>query len=212
MPNLSAHIQTFSVLDAPYAGSDLQFDALDGYYINKAATAQLQFNIGAWYLITGPTLNDWITMMKRDLFPIYQYTWSKKRQLRFRLQSQIDNDATGYYLIGTGNVAGMSNAFGLKFTPTKIIGFSVSVAPGAEIDLITALTPGEQYEHLYEITFYPGNGVYFYVDGVLMGSITTHLPTGSTSADYIVDIEMLNDTNGIACVLAFSRIQMSQDR
>ena len=212
MPNLSSHIQTFSAYDAPYAGSDLQFDAIDGYYISKADSAQITFNIGAWNLITGPTLNDYITMMKRDLFPIYTYTWTKRRQLRFRLQSQIDNDATGYYLIGTGCVAGMNNAFGLKFTPTKIMGFSVKSAPETEIDLITGLTPGEQYEHLYEIIFYPGNGVYFYVDGVLIGTITTDLPEGTPSADYIVDIEMLNDTNGIQCVLAFSRIQISQDR
>ena len=212
MPNQSSHILTFSTFDLPYAGSDLQFDALNGYYISKAETAQIIFNLGAWYLNTGPTLNDWITMTKRDLFPIYTYTWTKRRQLRFRLQSQIDNDPDGYYRLGTGNVAGMNHAFGIKFTPTKIIGFSVKTAPEAEIDLITGLTPGEQYEHLYEIIFYPGNGVYFYVDGVLLGTITTDLPEGITAANYLLDIETLNATNGISCVLAFSRIQVSQDR
>lgn len=212
MPNLSSHIQTFSAYDVPYADSDLSFDSMDGYIVEKSETASITFNAGAWELCTGPTLNDYIDFYKKDRLPIYCYSWSKRRQIRFRLKSQIDNDPLGYYRIGSGELTGGGCGFGLKLEPTKVRGFAANAVGETLLDLLTGLTPGDFCEHLYEIIFYPGNGVYFSIDGAFVGSITENLPEGDDDADRIAQINMFNDTNGIACVLAFSRIQISQDR
>lgn len=212
MPNLSSHIQTFSVLDAPYAGNDMVFDAMDGYYVVLSDPTQLIFSEGAWYANASGLDKSCLTLVKRDAFPLYSYTWDKRRQLRLRLSSQVANGSTGYCYLMCGMPFAPWTGFGLVFTATEIIarcGDSIDIA---ELVLFTGLTPGDTYEHLYEFTFYPGNGVYVYVDGVLIGSITTFLPSGVYASDRILTIEMLNEAEFEAYSLGFSRIQFSQDK
>ena len=78
MPNLSSHIQTFSVLDAPYTGNDMQFESMDGMYSVLSGGAALVFAAGAWSADVGPTLNDSLSLIKQDSFPLYDYTWDKR--------------------------------------------------------------------------------------------------------------------------------------
>jgi len=212
MPNLSSHIQTFSVLDAPYAGNDMVFDAMDGYYSVLTGGAQLIYSDGAWWASAGPAAGDGLTLLKRDLFPLYSYTWNKRRQLRFRLESMAHDDPTGWCWLLTGNPYGPWRGFGLVFTPTEIIARCGDGVDFTDLVLFTGLTPGDIYEHLYEFIFYPGNGVYVYVDGVLIGSITLTLPSGTLNSERLLYIDMYTDTINKTKQLGFSRIQFSQDK
>lgn len=212
MPNLSSHIQTFSVLDAPYAGNDMNFESMDGFYTVLSGGAQLIFSEGAWYASATGTISDSLNLIKRDAFPLYSYTWDKRRQLRLRLSSQVIVGSTGFCYLMCGMPFAPWTGFGLVFTPTQIIARCGDGIDIADLVLFTGLTPGVTYEHLYEFIFYPGNGVYVYVDGVLIGSIITFLPSGTTASDRILTIEMLNEAVFQGYELGFSRIQFSQDK
>jgi hypothetical protein len=212
MPNLSSHIQTFSVLDAPYAGSDMQLESIDGFYKVLVGGATLAFVTGAWTATVGPDIDDSVVFQKIDAYPLYDYTWEKRRQLRFKLSSQIGNIPTGDFYFTTGDVYGNARGFGLVFTDTKIKAVCGGGAGISELELFAGLTPGDIYEHLYEFIFYPGNGVYVYVDGVFIGSITTDLPTGTLSAERLLDMIMYTPIAMEGAALKFSRIQFSQDK
>ena len=212
MPNLSSHIQTFSVLDAPYAGNDMNFESMDGFYTVLVDPSQLMFSEGAWYASATGLTNTSLTLIKRDAFPLYSYTWDKRRQLRLRLSSQVIVGSTGFCYLMCGMPFAPWTGFGLVFTPTEIIARCGDGIDVADLVLLTGLTPGDTYEHLYEFIFYPGNGVYVYVDEVLIGSITTFLPSGLTASDRILHIEMLNEAEFEGYSLGFSRIQLSQDK
>jgi hypothetical protein len=212
MPNLSSHIQTFSVLDAPYAGSDMQLESIDGFYKLLVGGATLDFVTGAWTATVGPDIDDSVVFQKIDLYPLYDYTWEKRRQMRFRLNSQIGNIPAGEFYFTTGDVYGSATGFGLVFTPTEIIARCGDGFDLTDLVLFTGLTPGDIYEHLYEFIFYPGNGVYVYADGVFIGSITTHLPTGTSSAERLLDMLMYTPIAMEGAAFKFSRIQFSQDK
>lgn len=212
MPNLSSHIQTFSVLDAPYAGNDMTFESMDGFYNVLSGAAALAFAAGAWSATVGPTLNDSLSLIKQDSFPLYDYTWDKRRQLRLKLSSQVTNDPTGEFYLACGNPYGPWEGFGLVFTPTEIIARCGDGSAFTDLVLLTGLTPGDVNVHLYEFLWYPTNGVYIYVDGVFVGSITTDLPSGAGSANRLIDMELMNNAAGESAELRFSRIIFSQDK
>ena len=211
MPNLSSHIQTFSVFDAPYAGHDLILESLDGFEIEKVGNSSVEYFTNRWNATVGPPIDQSIFIAKKDSLPLYPYTWNKRRQLRIGLASYIENDPIGEYHLFTGDVTSPFLGFGLLFKPTQIKAWAGNGVNHTEIILFDALTPGVNYEHLYELVFYPGNGLYVYADVVLAGSITTNLPTGTNNADDLIAVSMLNGTEGTQSVLAFSRIQFSQD-
>jgi len=165
---------------------------MDGYYTTMSDPTQLIYFDGAWFASVSGLDRPSLNLIKRDSYPLYSYTWDKRRQLRFRLSSQVNGGSTGFCYFMCGMPFAPWTGFGLVFTPTEIIARCGDGIDIAELVLFTGLTPGDTYEHLYEFIFYPGNGVYVYVDGVLIGSITTFLPSGVYASDRLLTIEMLN--------------------
>lgn len=190
----------------------MQLESIDGFTKTLIGGATLAFNMGAWAATVGPSIDDSIEFIKIDAYPLYAYTWEKRRQLRFRLSSQIGNIPTGDFYFTTGDVYGSATGFGLIFTDTKIKAVCGDGLGLSELELFAGLTPGDIYDHLYEFIFYPGNGLYIYVDGVFIGSITTHLPTGTSLADWLLKMTMYTPIAMEGASLRFSRIQFSQDK
>jgi hypothetical protein len=212
MPNLASHILTFSLVDRPYADIDMILESMDGFTIYKSAGAQILFDSGAWNLSVGPTVDDYIDLIKEDDLPVYPYTWDKKRQLRIMLSSQIQDYPTQVQALTTGEVYNAATGFGLYFYPTKIQAVCGDGMDIATLDLITGITPGDIETHLYEFLFLPGNGLYINIDGSPAGSITQHLPTRDDTAKRLLAIHMYNETDGLGAAFRFSRIQFSQDK
>lgn len=211
MPNLSSHIQTFSTIDSPYAGNDFTMEGLDGFLQATQNGGATTWDGKKWVINSGMTFEALAEIQKIDELAIYPYTWTKRHQLRTRVQSCIANDPLGNYWIWHGNPDGPFNGFGLIFTPTKIQAMTGNLISTTLLDLITGLTPGDNQTHKYELVFYPGNGLYISIDDVFVDKIVDTLPDNDSDAYYVFDIRCFNGTNQEGGSIALSRLQISQD-
>jgi len=211
MPNLSSHIQTFSYVDNPYAGNDFILEALSGFLTQTQNGGDITWDGYKWVINTHQTLNGGANIQKIDELAIYPYTWAKRHQVRTRVESTIANDPLGDYFLWHGNPDGPFNGFGLIFTPTKIIGRTGDLTSTTDLDLIIGLEPGTPYQHKYEMIFYPGNGVYFYIDEVFVNKIVDTLPYDDFDAYFVFKIQCFNGTDTMGGSIALSRLQISQD-
>jgi hypothetical protein len=86
-------------------------------------------------------------------------------------------------------------SFGLYFdnnssaTSATLYGFSFDGTNGTDVAL-TTISEGEAY--LITVELIPGSGIKFYVNGSLVGTVTSNLPSGTTGAEDVFSIEIYN--------------------
>jgi len=143
-------------------------------------------------------------------YPLITLTWAKKRHFRIRIEIEADNSATAILSIVTG-YPGSYNHFGFRIADGKL-----SVVSGNEssetVTDIKSYDPGAiDEEILFHAIFYPGDKVEFYLSSVLAATITTNLPTGSNKADYIIYIELDNNSTTNSHKIHFNHFQVYQE-
>ena len=122
------------------------------------------------------------------------YTWSKRRL--FRARAYIGSYSEQYFHLVTGTIQDVQiggnnhRHIGFKMIDANLYG-TVGTGAAESILLLETIT-GAGYRRL-DCDFTPGVECRFFLDGVDMGTITTNLPTGTISADYLLEASVAND-------------------
>ena len=203
-----------SALTSLYEATDFYyntfFESLEGWepFTNSPGTVTLDVDkVG---LSTGIGSGGIAGILTRLAYPPVPLTWAKRRRFRLKAKVDVASDASSQVFIATGDEASNQYGFGFRFTNDKVRGFSQNGGAPAYADLVTGLTAPYSRTELYEIDFTPGVRIEFYIDGVLKGTVTTGLPTGTTKADRLMRMIVYASTTALHQIFT-SGIQVSQD-
>lgn len=210
MGNILFHLQFPTVPDPASMTLESWFESLDGWEQFKSGSANIVLDADKVTMTTGTTISSVATIIQRFLYPPKDLTWGKNRTFRLKMRIDHANDANSNNRIYTGSPSTNNRGFGFKFTNTKIQGYSQNGAAEQTVDLITGLTPPWTATHLYEAIFLAGSKIDFYIDGVLVGTLTAGLPTGTTNAEQLIGITIINGT-AVGHTLSLSAIRATQE-
>lgn len=161
-------------------------------------------------LKTGST-NPSIAQIYRHLQqPIPTLTWAKKRHLVFGAYLDCDDTATAIIHILSGWYTA-ANHIGFEISGGKLWGINANAGAQTKTEIKTFVGAFIGEDILLEAIFYPGVKVEFYVNGVLEQTSTTNLPTGTGSADSLLQLKCDNNSTTNNVELDFDQIQLYQE-
>jgi len=189
-----------SILTSPFLNPytnkvqyDTYFDSIDGFTKSTTGSASIILYGYNLLLATGETQNSTAKIYKEPLIRATKLTWDKIR----RFKTAIATAYRTYFVadIGIGDpsdtyataiifrlVGGSSNV--TLYGYVMYLGNSTSTLLASNLDTTTTV--------VLEAIFIPSTGVYFYVNGVQAGSITTGLPSGETICQRIFYASLTN--------------------
>ena len=208
MPNTLFHLQ-FPAPEAPKEFSwDTLFESVDGFYKQDWLAAGFYVNESNLWLYTAATLNSRELIFKSPLYTNPVLTWLKKRTLKTSIRAVQNTGGSSRFIVQTG--AWDSNCgFGFNILSNKIYGMSGNGTTLSSIELETI--PAGAFDitrRLEAIWNYPTN-IEFYVDDVLKGTKTTHLPTGVGGAPVLLRAEAWA-LSAHVCELYISKYRITQ--
>jgi hypothetical protein len=159
------------------------FDSVDGF--TKQIPTAITFANAALHMVADPS--DIVILEKEiDLTPI-PLNWDKNKVLQFASYIETPGDDTfwGDIFIGSNDLSEVG--IGIAFTRNEIRGWCNDGAGRTYLDLITGLADNWCEYHSYEIRTFPPTYVEFYVDGVLIDKIQTHIPSGHDFASTVFE-------------------------
>ena len=169
------------------------FESIDGYFTSGTGTA---IGVNSMQVGTGAVSGNTATISKiSTLFK--GFTFNKKQSVTFNVKmgaSFASGAHTAYFTRG----ASTGEGFGFKIVDNVINGYSSHGGTETLVDLADTSDyagAGTGYSALYRVDFEPGVGCYFYIDNVLKGSSTTNLPTGTTTAYILLDVNITTNEN-----------------
>jgi len=210
MPNILFHLQFPAVPDPPSMILESFFESIDGWDVYKSGSANVALSGDRVEIVTGFTAGSYAAMWQRFLYPPKPLTWSKPRGFRCKARIDVASDATSDLLIMSGDYSDNFRGFGFRFTNDKIRGWTMNGGARGYVDLETGKTPPWTKTALFEAVFIPGTKVDFYIDGVLAGTRTLTLPSGTTDAEKLIGFFLLNGA-ATQHSLAFSHVRAYQE-
>lgn len=162
------------------------FDTLDAVDVTVNGTGTITLDFDRVTLSSGAIAGGSALVGKSLHYPYGPTTWAKERKLKLRASVHVDADSSPDIKICTGYPTAVTRGFGFVFTATKIRGLVANNTGQVLVDLVTGLTAPYTTDNTFEAIFTPGVKVDFYIDGVLKGTITTKLPTGTNDSDQML--------------------------
>jgi len=178
------------------------FDSLDGFSISTSGSAGVTAYAGGYvYIYTGSTQNSFVRLSKAPWFPAVSYTWDKKRVFVTKVQLVSDSEVSGdWFLIIMGYHTSNYPKVGFKGegngTNMTLYGITGDGSGESTVSLRT-ISSGQTLKLM--AVLYPGEKAEFYVNDSLEGTLTSHIPSGSSNAYYLMNIAASNpnSTNNI---------------
>ncbi len=168
------------------------FDSLDGIQQTLAGSGTVT------NILTGITLavtiasGDSVRLRKTPIDPIVPFSWDKKRTLQFRCNVTTVTDNTTRFWFSMGDIQS-GRGFGLYLDDGKVYARTKGNS-GTTDDQIEDLGAGAYtYRKTLKAVLTPGVDVKFYIDGVLVSTITTNLPSGTTESANILFLYVVNN-------------------
>ena len=160
------------------------FESYDGYdAATVGAGSGVAINGGELTLTAGNVATDYAYVFK---YPehhalLNQPDWTRRRRFRISVHRFGVTTEQEIYIV-TGGI-GTFRHVGFKVVDDTLYGCAADGAAESTVALmaIAALT-----EYVLECVFFPNNRADFYVDGVLLGSLTANLPSGAPYANYML--------------------------
>lgn len=210
MPNVLFHLQ----FPAPEAANAFQwvtlFESLDYWNKQQVGTGAYTITETSLQLTTGLTSGGIQRIWKAANYLATLLTWAKKRTIQFRAYTIMDADDASENYICTGLGLPTAEGFGFKYQNDKIQGFAADGAAASFVDLLTGLVDAAPTTHRYKAVFTPGVKVEFYIDDVLLGEVTTHLPAGTTYPHVAARFAVKSGHN-VASIIYVSGFSFQQD-
>ena len=173
------------------------FDSIDGLYTSTSGSGNIDLSYWGAQITTGSTQNSYARLRKDYYYTVVNPTWNKKRIIATEVFVLVPPTATGdKILIITGDDADNERKLGFKI-----------VGNGSEGELYGVVGDGSGESTLYIQTvdtfdrvtllaiLYPGDKAEFYVNGSYKGSLTSHLPSGTTDAAQLMCLYAANPSS-----------------
>lgn len=183
MPNSLFHLQFPAPVELPQIKLESFFESLDGWDVYAPGSGSASMDADKIILSTGGVAGELASIIERYAYPPGVMTWAKKRSFKLKARVDVYSDAASMIYISTGNESANRWGFGFRFTNTMVRGFSKNGGAEQYANLVTGLTAPYTRDELYEAIFTPGVNIKFYINGVLLGTLTAGLPTGTTDAE-----------------------------
>ena len=180
MPNVLFHLQFPAPEAANVIGWTTLMESFDQWDSQLSGSGARTFAPTYLQITTGLSSGGIARIWKAPAYPPMLMSWTKARTIQFRAYTIMDTDPNSENYICTGFGLPTAEGFGFKFHNDKIEGFAADGSAASFVDLLTGLVDAAPTDHRYKAVFTPGVKVEFYIDDVLLGEVTTHLPSGTT--------------------------------
>lgn len=164
------------------------FEAIDGYGTSTGGTGTITCNPQGMDFTTGIVSGDTSQLQKPmavgDSSPL---TWSKNRKIKTQVQFVDVVNEEVYIVSGDGTFGGTGQKIGFYLTGTTLVGIT---SDGGTTQQSASTTVGAGSSPTLEAKFISGTSCKFYINGVLFGTNTLHLPTGTSAASDLLDIQI----------------------
>lgn len=160
------------------------FESCDGY--TKTGTA-ITAESGGLVMQTTATVST-PAIVAKSIYndPLSQFSWAKKRSLKFILITGDSVESTGITIAVGAQRYDHETDIGIGFYSLNG-SLEGRVSDGSNYSFADLGTIDHNQIYRLEFEYIPDTSVKFYVDGVLEGTITTNLPS-SASTDYAGDV------------------------
>ncbi len=185
------------------------FDSLDGVHQFTAGSATILLSYQYVQLKVTISAGDSCYIRKFPLWPLVPMDWDKDRTFRTRVKITSDEDSTITCWICTGNI-NLFWGLGFYFNAGKLYARTKNTSGTTDVEIADLGTSGFAVEYDLKVVFTFGDNAEFYLDGVLVATITTNLPTGLSYADRLYYIRISNTTGSDTGKLEFSQVDLFQ--
>lgn len=166
------------------------FPSLTGMKQQTAGGGTISLSDGGCQLYTDVASGDRARLHKQQAYPPIALTWDKNRQFQTKISYYGDNAADRYIYVGTG-IAKTARGFGFILENGLFKTIS-NDGTGPEQSTIEDWTGNGIYEErILRAHRTAADSIKFYVDGSLVYTSTTKIPTGTTLADYLFYIDVM---------------------
>lgn len=186
------------------------FESLDGLHQALSGTGAISLSESHVELATGATAGSSARLDKYTDYPVPALSWDKAQQLKTKtwLRSDTSNVCDAWVQRGR---AGIFSHIGFKVTAGKLYGTIGNGSAETLLELETLGASNYTEERGLVAKFSPGTECRFYVDGVDKGAISTNLPSGLASADYLMYLRVENPGAAETKYLLISMFQFWQE-
>lgn len=181
----------------------IDFMSLDGADLYTAGTGSTTLNDDEVQVTADGPNNDAARIRKELLYSDPALTWSKNRSFSVKAALMSYGSANNHLRIGVGSV-GVSKGFGFVVENNILRTYTYNGGLGTPHDIEDWSAAAFNNQRILKVVREAANCLKFYVDGVLVHTATTHIPTGTTNAQIIMSMEAINIGPGDTCRLALS--------
>jgi hypothetical protein len=181
----------------------IDFVSLDGLDVHTAGTGYTTLNDDEVQVTADGPNNDVARIKKELLYSEPVLTWSKDRAFSVRAALMSYGNANNHLRIGLGEV-GVSKGFGFVVESNILRTYTYNGGLGTPHDIEDWSAGAFNNQRILKAVREAADCLKFYVDGVLVHTATTHIPTGTTSAQIILKMEARNIGAGDLCRIALS--------
>ncbi len=167
------------------------FESLDGLLIQGTNGGSVYLGDTYLALIIVPGAVAVASFKKKPSYSLVPLTWDKKRTLSFRTRFYSTVDSSMEAWLGTGDLK-FGSGIGLYFKDGIL--YARTNKSGANTDILIEDfgLAGFDFTRKFVIKLTPTVDVKFYLDDILVATIITNLPTGSTNANTTAWFELKN--------------------
>lgn len=159
------------------------FESLSGLSQLVNGTGAISLTGSYSQLATGATQYSYASLYK-FLNISNVFSWDKKRKFRTRVYFSANTNQLLYFAFGNTQSIPDTKFVGFKINNGDIYAAVCDGDSETTDDTDVNVSAGSSYD--FEIVFTPGVDAKFYIDGVLVSTITTGLPSGTTDANMLM--------------------------
>lgn len=167
------------------------FESIDGYQTTLIGAGTAAVGGGGNLVITSGALTSNSTQLdKIALYNGGQLTWNKDRKIKIGIKFEQTGSQT--IRIGAGTLTSIGRQIAFLLSNSTLYGVS---GDGTNTTLVSYGTINTALTYVLEARFITGTSVEFFVNTTSIGTSTTNLPSGGTSADFIFSVLVQTDEN-----------------
>ena len=170
---------------------DLFFESIDGYAQDNAGSGAIVLDEYGIFPGTGVTQDSRAQINKQNDYLVPRFHWGKNSKLKTRFGVSSATSVTCDFWAIVGN-KGTAKHLGFKITGGKLYGTVGNGSAETTVELETLGTGTYNENRAIKFVYTAGSKCEFYIDGVLIGEITTGLPSGIEYSPYILFVELSN--------------------
>ena len=210
MPNTLSHITFLTFADIIGFRYESFFDSIDGMSKDIIDDASITLLGSAVQLVCGSTDGSYARLRKQVGYQSYSPSWISKVSLKSKVYFEFNSGGSDDSFLSRGIGGYNEKGVGFRFKSDGIYGYCSDGINHEEVKVVSKAVGNWNATHLLEFQFYPANQVLFLVDGVISGSLSAYLPSGTEDSGHIWSARVGGNGLGVH-LMEFSSIFVYQD-